>query len=348
MVLYDDGDREWVDLANEDFRLLKKKTKKRDSLSSTGSESELAVTDRARRKKLKRSVDGDDAPEISISERTDKHSISDICPREDDSKEPTSIFYRPASSVLPSTSIWSEGSLKAPQLTVSKSTSWVEESVRRSDSDSETDEDEVRDWAAKMFGIPLQPIATPKDTTSLPIAPPCGLEDFHHYDSSVQIPISEKVKRRRQKSVDDPATVCVVKKVSAKEKKALAAQEENDTDRRRREANRPLTRDEIQAILRIEDNAAADSSNYVRRSMRQPNRAALHTHGVRSLVDKLRNNDTDMIVLKMKKYINDPDTPPMVIDAILDALEENANCEALYIQVCSDRVAYLLITIIKL
>jgi hypothetical protein len=67
--------------------------------------------------------------------------------------------------------------------------------------------------------------------------------------------------------------------------------------------------------------------------MRQPSKAALHSTQTRALLDKLRNNDSDMVVLKMKKYINDPDTPQVVIDAVLDALEENTNCEALFIQV---------------
>lgn len=40
-----------------------------------------------------------------------------------------------------------------------------------------------------------------------------------------------------------------------------------------------------------------------------------------------------MVVLKLKKYLSDPDTPTVIIDAALDALEENRNCEALYIQV---------------
>ena len=34
----------------------------------------------------------------------------------------------------------------------------------------------------------------------------------------------------------------------------------------------------------------------------------------------------------MKKYCSDPATPSIVLDTILDALEENTNCEALYIQ----------------
>jgi len=38
-------------------------------------------------------------------------------------------------------------------------------------------------------------------------------------------------------------------------------------------------------------------------------------------------------VLKLKKYLNDSDIAPIVMDATLDALEENTNCQALYIQV---------------
>jgi hypothetical protein len=39
-----------------------------------------------------------------------------------------------------------------------------------------------------------------------------------------------------------------------------------------------------------------------------------------------------MVVLKMKKYISDSSTPCAVIDVALDALEDNTNCQALYIQ----------------
>jgi len=39
-----------------------------------------------------------------------------------------------------------------------------------------------------------------------------------------------------------------------------------------------------------------------------------------------------MVVLKLKKYLNDPDIAPVIMNATLDALEENTNCQALYIQ----------------
>lgn len=94
------------------------------------------------------------------------------------------------------------------------------------------------------------------------------------------------------------------------------------------------TEAEIRKIMR-EDSATFGESNcnWVRRSSRQPSKSVLNSAGVRDLLDKLKSNDSDMVVLKMKKYINDPDVPPVIMDAALDALEENTNCQALYIQV---------------
>jgi len=108
---------------------------------------------------------------------------------------------------------------------------------------------------------------------------------------------------------------------------------EIEEDRRKREEAKPLTAKEIRKILREDTSSVGDQGNWVRRSRRQPNMALLNSKPVRILVDKLKYNDTDMVVLKMKKYINDPNTPCAVMDAILNAMEENTNCEALYIQV---------------
>jgi hypothetical protein len=104
-------------------------------------------------------------------------------------------------------------------------------------------------------------------------------------------------------------------------------------DRRKKESAKPLSAAEVKAILADDDEAMIAPSNWVRRSTRQPSRSTLNAPKVRSLLEKLKSNDTDMIVLKMKKYLSDPDTPSSVIDVALDALEENSNCEALYIQV---------------
>jgi hypothetical protein len=103
----------------------------------------------------------------------------------------------------------------------------------------------------------------------------------------------------------------------AKHKKALA---------------KPLTAADVRRILAEDEDSAAPATHWVRRSDRQPWRSALNHSSVQSLLGKLRDNDYDMTVLKMKKYLSDPDTPQMIIDAALDALEENTNCQALYIQ----------------
>jgi len=95
---------------------------------------------------------------------------------------------------------------------------------------------------------------------------------------------------------------------------------------------KPPTAEELRKILSEDNIHDASTQNWVRRSVRQPSRSVLHAKNVRTLVDKLHMNDDDMVVLKLKKYLNDPDTPCVVIDAALTALERNTNCEALYIQ----------------
>ncbi len=97
---------------------------------------------------------------------------------------------------------------------------------------------------------------------------------------------------------------------------------------------RPLTQAEIRAILAEDDygGAGTASTSWVRRSTRQPSRSAVTAPNVRAIIGKLEMNDPDMVVLKCKKYLSDSDTPSVIIDALLDALEKNSNCQALYIQ----------------
>ena len=109
---------------------------------------------------------------------------------------------------------------------------------------------------------------------------------------------------------------------------------EMERRRQQQEQARALTAKEVRAILKEEENCNDPMpTNWVRRSVRQPCRSLLNTPLVRKLLDKLRGNDSDTVVLKMKKYLSDPDTPPMAIDAALEALEECTICESLYIQV---------------
>jgi hypothetical protein len=95
---------------------------------------------------------------------------------------------------------------------------------------------------------------------------------------------------------------------------------------------RSLTEAEIRNILGDEEGMACTSSNWVRRSTRQPSRSAVTAPNVRALVGKLEMNDPEMVVLKCKKYLPSSDTPPVIVDTMLDALERNTNCQALYIQ----------------
>lgn len=95
---------------------------------------------------------------------------------------------------------------------------------------------------------------------------------------------------------------------------------------------RALTEAEIRNILGDEEGMACASSDWVRRSTRQPSRSAVTAPNVRALVGKLEMNDPDMVVLKCKKYLPSSDTPTVIVDTMLDALEKNTNCQALYIQ----------------
>jgi hypothetical protein len=91
---------------------------------------------------------------------------------------------------------------------------------------------------------------------------------------------------------------------------------------------------EIRKILRDDTGTFGESQcHFVRRSSRQPSKSILNSASVRDLLDKLKCNDSDMVVLKLKQYLNDPDIPSVIMDATFDALEENTNCQALYIQV---------------
>jgi hypothetical protein len=243
-----------------------------------------------------------------------------------------------------------------------------------SSDDSETDEEEIMQWGAKMFGVtPQRPIASPKpkaepeSASPKPKAEPESArpkpkaepesarpkpkaepesepEAEFNWEAwaDVHIPISEAVKlgRRRNRShVTTETSVPNIKrrKVTVEEptiEKVAVDVEEEEAKRKKQEA-KPLTADEIKSILGEDSRACDEASHWVRRSVRQPSKSILNSPQVKALFEKLKSNDTDMVVLKMKKYLNDPDAPPVVLDAVLDALEENTNCEALYIQVSS-------------
>lgn len=69
----------------------------------------------------------------------------------------------------------------------------------------------------------------------------------------------------------------------------------------------------------------------LRRSTRVPGSSALNTPCVVDLIHKIRTNDAAVEVLKLHNFIG-PDESTVVIDAVLEALMSNNNCQALYIQ----------------
>jgi len=121
---------------------------------------------------------------------------------------------------------------------------------------------------------------------------------------------------------------------------------EMERRRQKQEESRALTMKEVNAILQEEEmnsTSGPEAYNWVRRSVRQPSLSLLNAPLTKRLLDKLRGNDADMVILKMKKYLPDPATPMAVIDATLDALEDCTNCESLYIQVREIFARFLLV-----
>jgi len=235
-------------------------------------------------------------------------------------------------------------------------------------SDSETDDDEVLDWASKMLGVPASPssIQPTESNDSVEANSGKGDEESKAKSPKLKIRLSAALKLKLTESAqsniekggnglskeDDNKLEAALKKLERRKKKrekmkALSekinderpefdqerAKMEIEEERRKREEAKPLTAKELRKILRDDTfSGGGNQNNWVRRSRRQPNMNLLNSKPVRILVDKLKHNDIDMRVLKMKKFINDPNTPCAVIDAILNAMEENTNCEALYIQ----------------
>ena len=139
----------------------------------------------------------------------------------------------------------------------------------------------------------------------------------------------------KKKPVKKPVALKVRGKKSAKKRRKYQRKSSNDAivEPAKPKENAP-TEAEIRKILREDMTTFGECNcNWVRRSSRQPSKSQLNSASVRDLLDKLKSNDSDMVVLKLKKYLNDPDIAPVIMNAALDALEENSNCQALYIQV---------------
>jgi hypothetical protein len=152
----------------------------------------------------------------------------------------------------------------------------------------------------------------------------------HHVEteSEQSLEVETKRKKKKMKMKMTPELKHEVPTEEELEKARL----EHEEEKRKREAAKPLTTVQIRAILGEEDDSVGACDNWVRRSSRHPMHSILNSKQMKGFVDKLKSNDLDMRVLKMKKYVNDPNAPQCVLDVALDALEDNSNCEALYIQ----------------
>jgi hypothetical protein len=262
----------------------------------------------------------------------------------DEGKEPASAVTEPESVTV------EEDTLGSKQIG-NVEDDWVTAGMIKHDSDSDTDEEEVTQWAVRMLGIPHPPIVksvadsqTIHEMSIQPSKVEIRDQGMYHSSSNYDIPmsISEKVKlgRRNRSTSFAELDVVPLKKQSKQSRKMPSSKLKAETDveileaeaKLRKQQARPLTASEIRSILG-EDCLDSVSSSWVRRSVRQPSKSSLTAPKVKELLQKLVCNDSDMIILKMKKYCSDLDTPSIVIDAVLDALEDNTNCEALYIQV---------------
>ena len=73
------------------------------------------------------------------------------------------------------------------------------------------------------------------------------------------------------------------------------------------------------------------TESFVRRSVRDPNNGYLERGEVKKLLAKVRGNDQDTVVLKLKDHLVS-DINSLVLDEIINALSKNKVCQALYFQ----------------
>jgi hypothetical protein len=232
-----------------------------------------------------------------------------------------------------------------------------------SSDDSDTDEEEIMNWASKMFGISQPPsIARPKQslrdksfektatkgsTMHVHLSSPITMKSSDPVTAVAEIRRTTKKRKLAEQNVETESEEWPEVEMKRKKKMKITPELKHEVpteeelekarlvreeDKRKREAAKRLTAVQIRAILGEEDNSVGACHNWVRRSSRHPMHSILNSKQMKGFVDKLKSNDLDMRVLKMKKYINDPNAPQCVLDVALDALEDNANCEALYIQ----------------
>ena len=375
-VEYDDGDREWINLRKLQWRLLgggKSDSEMAQESCARKNTTEVAAIRHVKGPQEKKVDPKPEQPSLKQDKRTD------ITVRESKKTKKSRQGFNPKD--------WMHDD------------EWVAKAAQKSESDSETDDEEVMRFARKMLGVEKAPLIARPKKKQIVEPEPLPTPDFYWEDlqaSGIHIPISEKVKmgrrRMRAEETEEPSEserkrlkkkmkkrkrLLLLKESSGKvsspdlfnkkpakrakldcggkldEKSLLSrkvksctedlidktistppASDENkeEENRRKKEEARTLTAEEVRAILGEDSDPCDSSSHWVRRSARMPSRSVLNTPKFKLLIEKLKTNDPDMVVLKMKKYLSDPDCPQVCIDTVLDALEENTNCQSLYIQ----------------
>ena len=194
------------------------------------------------------------------------------------------------------------------------STCWVRRSTRGGAIQC-SNEDE---WLRTAIQLSLHPSHDQEDTNQVgcrprprprrPISPPFADYELYFQNDSPDGPVPIKIQQQQH-----------TKKYNWNKRKSSGCKRMSSEITRKRK------------VLKPNENNTDPTSHWVRRSVRQPHRSELMNPNVLELISKLRTNHPDVVVLKLKRYIG-PDTPQLVMDAILDALLDNSNCQALYIQ----------------
>lgn len=74
-----------------------------------------------------------------------------------------------------------------------------------------------------------------------------------------------------------------------------------------------------------------EDEKFVRRSVRDPSSALMERRDVKTLLDRIQENHSETVVLKIKDHILS-DINSTVMDEIIVALRKNRVCQALYVQ----------------
>lgn len=94
----------------------------------------------------------------------------------------------------------------------------------------------------------------------------------------------------------------------------------------------------MQTDQSVDETKVIDETNFVRRSIRNPDNILLERRDIKDLVRKVRANHSDTVVLKIKDHIV-ADITETVMDDIIAALSSNKVCQALYIQNLSSAIS---------